>query len=151
MNHIRSKSTFAIRMLTYGYYLLGFICHRFPFLPVNVRRYGDAKWCHRDHHALCLFSAASVLFFPCIFNPPPTTIVPPVFYNVPDIFLHDSGNLDEAKIKRRLHDYPLTCVLLSDSTRAAVTKIPGSFWQTLTHHGVRLCGFNIMFEQAWIF
>lgn len=110
----------------------------FPLLPVNVSRYGDAKWCHRDHPVLCLFSVANVLFFPCIFNPPPTTILHPVFNNVPDIFLHDCGNLGKAKIKRRFHDYSVTCVLLSDSTREAETNIPRSTWQTLPHHGVRL-------------
>lgn len=98
--------------------------------------YGDAKGASECNLCFVLFSIAC-LFLPCLFNPPPTTILHPVCNNVPDIFLQDRGNLGKAKIKRRLLDYSLTCVLLYDSAREAETKQLDVFWQTLAHHGVR--------------
>lgn len=113
---------FIIRMLTWGSHSAS-ICHPFPFLPVNVSRCAAqtgateiALWFVCSLKPLFCFSVVSLR------NSTPTTILHPVSNNVSDIFQHDRSNPDKAKIKRRLLDYSLTCVLLSNSSREAENK-----------------------------
>lgn len=95
-------------------------------------------------------SVACVLFFPCHFNLPPTTILHPVCNNVSDIFLQDCCNLEKAKIKRRLLGYSLTCVLLYDITREEEKQTPGSFWQNLICCVMRCNGVPWLQYHVWI-